>query len=212
MQTFEIIHLIMILIGVCVALGIGSYYLRRYINLKQSITLFWAIGFLSVGVGILTKVIIDLTNPSLEETFDYSRLFQGMGVFILVFMLAFSTFFIGLFDNKVNLIGTTITILLALINIIYLSVTSFVYRDATEINRYITILMSLWSTGFFAYLGIKSKDWRISLVSLGLILSAIGGIFTVQTKGTPLIIIPGIVQIIAYIVLGIGLLYPSETE
>lgn len=212
MQTFEIIHLIIILIGVFVALGIGSYYLWRYINLKQNITLYWAIGFLIVGMGILTKVIIDLTNPSLDSTFDYTKLFQTTSVFILVFMLALSTFFIGLFDKKSNSIGIMLTLLLAAINIIFLSVTSFVYRDIFAINRYITILMSLWSTVFFAYLGIKSKDWRISAVSLGLILSAIGGIFTVQAQGTPLIVIPGIIQLIAYFALGFGLLYPSKSE
>ncbi len=205
----EITYQLIIIINAFIALGIGSYYLWRYRKNKSLTTLEWGIGFTAVGIGvILKKIIVDLLQIRGN---DYTRLTQTNGVFILLSTLVLSTFSIGLLKRRHEKVGTIITLVLSSTIFIYTSVTSFVSVQF-EFNRIITIIYSLWSIVFFFYLGYKANDWRIVFVSVGLLISSIGGFLTVQWENSNLIIIPAIIQLVGYLSIGYGLLYPGQSD
>ncbi len=214
LPNYEEILVILLPFNIAVALIIGIFYFWRDRKTKATITLLWALGFTGVGLGILINYLIrytfyDYFSTVLPLTWDYS-LFNTIGMLIITFSLALSTFFIRLFSRKVEKIGIVLLSIITVAGLIILIVNSFIPFDEYNIGSWIARLLAIWVIIFFTYFSIHSKNYRILAITIGLILATTSGILMTQFHGTMLGLIGNLLQFIFYIFIAYGLFFTRQ--
>lgn len=207
--NYEDILVIFLLFDILAAFILGIFYFWRYKKIKAGITLLWAFGFIGVGIGILINCLIkyifyDYFITILPANWDYS-LFNSIGMLVITFTLALSTFYVEFFNNKVKKIGIIISSTIAIISLTLLIINSFVFFDEYNIANMIIRILAIWVIIFFTYHSIHSKNYFILAVTIGLILATISGILMTTFYGTILGLIGNILQFCFYISLAYGL-------
>lgn len=211
---YESILIILLPFNIAVALIIGVFYFWRRRKTKATITLLWALGFTGVGSGILINYLIRYTFYSyfstiLPATWDYS-LFNTIGMMIITFSLALSTFYVKLFKESAEKAGRIILSLISILGLIILVINSFIPFDEYRIGHWITRILAIWVIIFFTYFSINSKNYRILTITIGLILATTSGILMTQFYGTMLGLIGNILQFIFYVFIAYGLFFTRQ--
>ena len=207
--NYENILMIILPFDILIAFIIGIFYFWRYKKIKAGITLLWAFGFTGVGMGILINYLIryifyDFFITILPANWDYS-LFNSIGMLIITYTLALSTFYVEFFNKKTKNIGIIISSIIVVISLTLLVVNSFFYFDEHNIANMIIRILAIWVILFFTYYSIHSKNYFILAVTIGLILATISGILMTSFYGMILGLIGNILQFCFYFSLAYGL-------
>ncbi|MBD3192879.1 MAG: hypothetical protein GF308_19725 [Candidatus Heimdallarchaeota archaeon] len=197
-----------------IAIIIGIYYFIRYSNNKTNTTILWAVGFLVVGLGVLlnsfTKLF--LADFFTDRGINHTKLFSSTAVLILVGALTLSTFTLGLFKEKAELIGLISSSVFTVIGIILVVLNGIWFDQLDFVARMPIWLLSLWIMFFFSFLSFKSEDFRLLVVTLGIILIAVSGFVSASYKDSLLGLLGIIGELIAISLIAFGLFITGREE
>lgn len=204
------------MIDIILALSIGIYYLWRYKKNPASITLLWALAFISEGGSLAIYLIIEygFSDFFINLGWDYYHIFQTGGILLLTIFLALSTFYIGLFNEKITKLGKIIISCLGILGVTTLIIDCClinIFDFASLISR----IVSLWIIIFFCYFSFHYRNYRILTITIGLVIATITGILMAQFHGTLLDIIGHIVHYTFYFFIAYGLFFtrpPKEKK
>ncbi len=218
LDNFILWEAILFSFGSIVTLGIGIYYLHRYKNTKSLLTLQWGLGFFILGFGLfINTIFVDFFEVFEYEVEGRRVLFQDLfartGLLIFLTFLAWSIFSLQFFSKEVEKVGSKIVLSIGSVCIAYHVIVTLFSIDVFNLGLIVLVLYSIFILGFFFYFAYKTKDWRIALISIGMLGSAIVRIRHIPSiSETILALIILFLVNISYLLIGIGLLYPKKKE
>lgn len=212
--NYDDILVIVLPFNIIVALAIGFFYLWRFKKTKAINTILWALGFVGVGIGITVHYFIryifyDYFNTILPASWNDS-LFMSIGMLIITYSLGLSTFYIRLFEEKIEKIGRLVISLLTIFALIFLIINSFIPIFNIDIGSIIIRVLAIWVILFFSYFSINSKNYRILAITIALIIATISGILMSQFDGTQLGLIGNFLQFGFYGFIAYGLFFTRQ--
>lgn len=217
-ENFVLWEAILFLFGSVVTLMIGVYYLYRYKKNKSLLTLQWGLGFSILGFGLLINTIfVDFFEVFGHEVEDRRILFQDLfartGLLIFLTFLAWSIFSLQFFSKEIENISSKIVLSIGSVCITYHVIVTLFSSEIFNLGLIVLVLYSLFILGFFFYFAYKTKDWRITLISIGMLGSAIVRIRHISSiSETVLALIILFLVNMSYLLIGIGLLYPKKEQ
>ena len=212
--NYDDIMVIILPFNIIVALAIGFFYLWWFKKTKAINTILWALGFVGVGIGITVHYFIryifyDYFNTILPASWNDS-LFMSIGMLIITYSLGLSTFYIRLFEEKIEKMGRLVISLLTIFALIFLIINSFIPIFNIDIGSIMIRILAIWVILFFSYFSINSKNYRILAITIALIIATISGILMSQFDGTQLGLIGNFLQFGFYGFIAYGLFFTRQ--
>ncbi len=217
-ENFVLWEGLLLTFGALLTLSMGVYYLYRYKSTKSPVTLHWGLGFTILGLGMSIKIVFvnyyELFGGDVQNRTDlFQELFVITTLYIFLTFLALSIFYLQFFSEEVEKLGSKVVVVFGIISIIYHVVVTVFDLGIFNLGLILLFSYSLFILAFFSYLAIKTKDWRIGLISVGMLGSAlvrVRYIPSIHQTSVGLIIL--FFAQISYALIGLGLLYPAQKE
>ncbi len=199
----------LIIIDIIISLSIGIYYIWRYKKNQVRLTLFWGLGFFSIGIGLISYLFMKYVFSIIfiDLGWDYYHLFNKGAILFLTAFLGFSTFDVKLINKKGSKIGKTTIISLTILAVISLIIEFCFLIPIYSFSSLIARIMAFWIIFFFSYFSINSKNFRILAITIGFIIATITGIIMATFYGTLLDVIAHVAHYTFFFFIAYGLFF-----